>query len=107
MPQDLTDAFHDFEQHPETAAMLYHLNSGHLRFTGLDGADSAESTEALRALKKDIEEECLSDEEIEALMRSYLSSQGRGIEGECHKFCGLPCSIDAHHLACGASKNFI
>ena len=104
---DLTDCFQHFDHHPETAAMLYYLNSGIDQFSALDSmwknnSDGAESDPGVvKKVVDEILDEKLSDAEKEGILDSFLSAYGRGKEGVVREFEGLPHSIDAHHFACG------
>ena len=117
------DSFHAFEDHPETSVLLYHLNSGHEKFRDVDylTKDDAANKQPnqpnsphMQALLNEITTETLTVEENEKLLQKYLLSQGRSACGlvnttksETRKNAntflqGLPPSIDAHHLVCGA-----
>ena len=107
------NAFYGFEQNPETAALLYHFNSGHDRFRSMEKLLSARSgsralTQARQELLNEIADEALSIDERNGLMKDFLLSQGCEVppglrdndgawQGE-----GIPPSVDAPMLVCGA-----
>ena len=111
------DSFHAFEDHPETSVLLYHLNSGHEKFRDVDYLTKNEAADDkpdqphsshMEALLNEITAETLTLEENEKLLKKYLSSQGRSTcqlpnnDSIDQSLQGLPASIDAHHLVCGA-----
>jgi hypothetical protein len=85
-----------FEQNPEDAAMMYHLNSGVLRFQQVETLQkSDEGSEqyniAYERLCEEIREQNLSDEETDHLIKKFYNSIGRSLDG----------SSDAKVTACG------
>ena len=105
---DDNDAFFDFESSPQTAALLYHVNSGHERFRRVrdhmaEAARTGESLnqEALREVEEDLFNEMLTGEELDALVEMHLRNQGRAQKGRSCKVEGLPDSIEPHMLVCG------
>ena len=102
--------FQAFEQNPEVAAMLWHVNSGFNQFNGVENL-----TEDDPQLKQKVVEEILaqklSNEEKDALINDYLHAMGRGgYNGEkfglplhCpHRSGGPKEGRDAPILTCGS-----
>ena len=111
------DNFSDYTQNPETAIMLYHTNSGHGRFLksmDLFNDNVTIKTDNLLQVQKEINAQILSPEERDALLRKFAKQQGKsqilltpnedGQEqhSEQNFLHGLPPSVDAHILGCGA-----
>jgi hypothetical protein len=77
-------SFANFEIHPETAVMLYHMNCGYEKFRGLDDLESPEqlssdeSMEIINKLKEEIQNEVPTPEELNKICTDYLTKQGRG-----------------------------
>ena len=99
----LEGAFHDFEQHPECAALLYHLNSGHHKFHQVEKLIRCKNSTRKRKrhteqLKKEIEDEILTEDEMNKLLDEFLIAQGRAKSTGLN---GLSDSVHAHHLVCG------
>jgi hypothetical protein len=76
--------FDNFEDHPEAAVMLYHLNSGHGQFELLNdliqeanGNEGVVDGVRLMSLGEEIELENLKPEELEKLVETFQSFQGR------------------------------
>ncbi len=111
--------FEDFTEDPERAALLFHANSGHLRFRQLEqlcNEDGTINDIALASVEKELNDEILTCQENEDVMFNYAASQGR----RCSQFqpspelkakhdekqqsiTGIPtCSLDAEKLVCGA-----
>jgi hypothetical protein len=105
---DTTDMFYQFEQYPQTAAMLFHMNSGGNLFSDLDwlgeeGHSDEEVDKAIWKLMDEVDGMLLSDSEKDLLMQKFFIAQGRG--GYFHgKFKqgkhSLPPSQDAHIVTC-------
>ena len=108
--------FVDYTQNPETAAMLYHANSGHARYLKADDLYDKNNNlkkDNVDALKQEIQDELLSNEEKEQMLYKFATQQGRysgnlqcpetnnGNENIQSNVQGLPSSIDAHILGCG------
>ena len=97
--------FDGFEHHPETAVMLYLLNSGANKFRKLDDIDfdaDEIDKDLLEQLAAEIKEEVLTEEELQTITQQYCQAQGRGMEGVNHSIDGLPETKDAYILSCGA-----
>ena len=72
--------FENFTEDPETAALLYHANSGHLRFQTLEelcNDDGSVKEELLASFKEELNNETLTNQECEDLLFKYAASQGR------------------------------
>jgi hypothetical protein len=76
--------FVKFEDHPEAAVMLYHLNSGHGQFELLNdliqeanGNEGEVNGVKLKSLVEEIELENLKPDELEKLVETFQSYQGR------------------------------
>jgi len=101
-------SFNGFEQDPETAAMLYLLNSGSNKFADLDELDfDCDSddldSEIVERLVKEIRDEVPTDKELSDMLKKYCQAQGRGgLDGVNHQIEGLPDTVDAHILSCGS-----
>ena len=107
--------FYDFEQHPETAVLLYHMNSGHGEFNSvnklvdLNHRDTKE--EEINILKdtlmQEIKSQLLTPEEENECVNQFATSQGKAsavlsAEPTTTSFLeGLPPSDTANILICG------
>lgn len=77
--------FHDFENNPEAAILLYHLNSGHEKFREIDtllslsdkDMENLQSHPAFLDLQKEIKDEILTTEENDDLLKQYLKNHGQ------------------------------
>ena len=107
------ESFHDFENHPERAVLLYHLNSGHHKFWEVDKLlnshlDPVTHSEVIERLKAEIQDEILTKDETQQLLCRFAQNQGRHFQSEFddqanwQSLKGLPASVDAHHLVCGS-----
>ena len=105
--------FNRFEDHPETSAILYHLNSGHEKFRNIDiiqnlsheQLTNLNENKAFIDLKKEILDEMLTDTDKKNLVSLYLRQHGKCVSWEETNFptktlMGLPKSVDALHLVC-------
>jgi hypothetical protein len=105
---DTTDMFYQFEQNPQTAAMLFHMNSGGNLFSDLDwlgeeGHSDKEIDEAICRLMAEVDSMLLSDSEKDLLMQKFFIAQGRGgfFHGQFNQDKNnLPPSYDAHIVTC-------
>ena len=100
-------SFSEFEQNPETAVMLYHMNSGNNKFEALDDLDFEAGSETwdpetVQRLIKEIQDEVPTKAEQAEMLKNYFQAQGRGgIDGVDHQVEGLPETVDCHILTCG------
>ena len=85
--------FHSFEQDPEEAVMLWHLNSGSLRFSDVNG--DLNDAAVRERLANEIHDEILTVEEQDNLVGDFLLRQGRGGYNAAYR---QECSIKS----CGA-----
>ena len=109
-------SFRDFEQYPETAALLYHSNSGHNKFWAAEDINELLSDDKtmedekvqqlLSILELEIKDEKLEYKELVSLLEQYRWNQGRAVgdkeNPKWNVLKGLKKSVDAHHLTCGA-----
>lgn len=105
--------FDNFEDHPEAAVMLYHLNSGHGQFELLndlihEAGDNGGEVDGvkLESLLDEIGLEALTPDELEKLVETFLSFQGREFLSKDkgaspNKLTGIGDTLDCHHLICG------
>ena len=105
--------FSNFEDHPETAALLCHVNSGHNKFrmihklstmVGQDN-DLCETPEC-KELIQEIRNERLSTEELDNLVHTFATKHGiapprNNNDNKSETLFGMPSSVDSHHLMCG------
>lgn len=102
--------FCNFQDNPETACLLHHLNSGHTKFREIDNfhcdtdVTCPETQKQMEHLEQEIKEETLIDLEKENLLKLFMQHHGRALgDAEINKgHKGLPPTLDAHHLVCGA-----
>jgi hypothetical protein len=105
--------FDNFEDHPESAVMIYHLNNGHGKFELLKSLiQQANENEGMvdevtqDLLLEEIELEKLTPEEHEKLVETFLSFQGREYvsknkDTSPNKIAMLDDTLDCHLLICG------
>jgi hypothetical protein len=105
--------FDNFESHPETSVLLYHLNSGHGKFRDIlalllyeGDLSEMEKDPAYQQLLDEISDEALTDEEADKILDAFLRSHGKYISwGDTPKanptLVGIPESVGAPHLCCG------
>ena len=107
--------FKGFEQDPEKAALLYYANSGHTTFWPMHFLLDENGTiveEQFNRIKEEIQDQVLTDSEIEDLLYKFYSNQGKSTasfhasksttdQHSPQPLPGLPPSLDAHKLACG------
>jgi hypothetical protein len=67
--------FHAFEQNPEVAAMLWHVNSGFYRFNGIENL-TEDDPDLKQKVIDEVLAEKLSNVEKEALINDYLYAMG-------------------------------
>lgn len=93
--------FTSFEQDVEEATMLWYLNAGYNKFKAMERLPD---TEAQNILKQEIQNEILSNEEIDSKVAQFFEAQGRGGYNGKQLFEKLnrPPTIDAYLTACGA-----
>ncbi|MGL5934881.1 MAG: DUF6570 domain-containing protein [Cetobacterium sp.] len=108
--------FTGYEQDPQTAALLYYANSGHTTFWPMNFVlddDGNIVEEQFDLLKEEIQDQVLSESEIEHLLYKFNSYQGKSTSSfrtsnptttkhQPPSLSGLPPSLDAHKLVCGA-----
>ena len=75
------ESLSNFEQDPQIAALLWHLNSGTDRFSSIDSLqhldpNSEEYKRAELNLKQEIRDECLSPQETHDLLEEYYGKIG-------------------------------
>ena len=106
--------FSNYSNSPQTAACLYHANSGTDKFAALEDVllahskgEDVTSLPCYEQLTKEIQEELLSPEELQDRLQSFLLDQGKYCSWDDRKnldgyLQGLPSdNIGAQHLCCG------
>lgn len=99
--------FDNFEHHPEASVILYHVNSGHENFSKMSsiidskGDDPDLDSENMKTLLEEINDEILTLEEQDDLVKKYLSNQGILHQEEETLLPGIPQSALCPHLICG------
>jgi hypothetical protein len=76
--------FSDYTKNPQTAACLYHCNSGNDKFSALEDillahskGEDITSLPCYQELIKEIQEEVLSPDELQDRLQSFLLDQGK------------------------------
>jgi hypothetical protein len=106
--------FSDYTKNPQTAACLYHCNSGNDKFSALEDilvahskGEDITSLPCYQELIKEIQEEVLSPDELQDRLQSFLLDQGKYCSWDNRKHLhdylqGLPHdNVGAQHLCCG------
>ena len=103
--------FDQFEDYPEAGVILYHLNSGHGKFDELNDVITSSNetghidSDKLESVVKEVQEEQLSPEELEALIKKFQTLQGRNFNtfasDTTKKLDVLGHTLDSHHIFCG------
>jgi hypothetical protein len=86
MPSDeLAEGFKDFENNPETAALLWHMNSGLGRFRDVDNLPDPQ---AKARLKDEIDSELVTQQVLNRLEDSYLHARSQDCDIYACGTCG-------------------